>query len=566
VGCALLTACSAGDGTVLRVRATLLPECSATGVTLVQLEALDDATPRAASFVEVRPDVGQDLPDLPATAALFLARARGSDGEIRAHGLLARAGDEAVGALFPVDRACGLSSEAGGANTLVPALGAVVAGSLRQTVVVGGVTADGVARADLLVLDGVRGEVFRLGMRRRRSAPAVAFVGDRVVVAGGEADGAVWEDAEVVDLAPRPPLFADALALSEPRTHASAVVLASGGVLLVGGGRGATLSRALEVIDPSLRTTTTLDLASLSRGRLDPVVLRLATGEILVTGGSDAAGTPVADVEILSADARTSARFDAAPTPWVTGYALPSGAALLVRGEPLGKQWQVTLLRADGSTEALAPVDAGPSRPQLVAATDGAPFLFDGSLRRYDPWTGRFVSTVVATTATPLPLGQGALAFATPSGLTAQRFDLRHRLASDETLGLGSTQHLVPDPLTVLSNRTGLVLPGRARVAVADTDYGALHLRVAVGGFRELPAVELRTPLGALVARIAEDGACRYPTADGDALEIDRAADGALTLRIGSAESRCVAPPGRVLVTLVAQGRDAVVRGFTLRR
>lgn len=565
MGC-LLGACSAADGTVLRVRATQLPACAATGVTLVQLEALDDATPGPASFVEVRPDVGQDLPDLPATAALFLARARSSDGEIRAHGLLARAGDEAVGALFPVDRVCGLSAESGGANTLVPPLGAVVAGSLRQTLIVGGVSTDGVARADVLVLDGVRGEVFRLGMRRRRSSPAVAFVGDRAIVAGGEADGAVWEDAEIVDLGSRPPAMTDALALSEPRSHATAVVLGGGGVLLVGGGRGTTLSRALEVIDPGLRTTTTLDLASLSRGRLDPVVVRLATGEIAVAGGTDASGAPVPDVELLSADARTSARLDVAATTWITGYALPSGAALLVRGEPLAKQWQAALLRADGSLEALAPVDAGPSRPVLVAATDGAPFLWDGALRRYDPWAGRFVATTIASSASPLPLGQGALAFASPTGLTALRFDLRHRLASDETLGLGSTQHLVPDPLTVLSNRTGLVLPGRARVAVADTDYGTLHLRVAVGGFRELPAIELRTPLGVLVARIAEDGACRYPTAEGDALDVDRAADGSLTLRIGTAEARCTAPPGRVLVTLVAQGRDAVVRGFTLRR
>lgn len=533
----------------------------------MQLEALDDLPPRPGSFVEVQLGEAQDLPSLPPATVTFVARARAADGDLRMSGLLARDGDEAVGALFPVARACALTDAVGVATSFVPPDGAVFASSLRHTALAGGVGADGVARSDVLVLDGVRAEVHRLGLRRRRAGAAVVVTDDAVLVLGGEAEGTAWEDGERLELSTRPPsLRGDPLRLSEPRAHAGAVQLASGKVLLVGGGRGAGLLRAMELLDPDKGTASTLDVAALTVGRLDPVVVRLATGEVLVLGGRDAAGAAVADLERISADARTSERTALAARPLVTAMALPSGPALVVRGAPGDAQWEASLVGADGAIEALAPVDAGGAAPVLVPGTDGAPFLWDGTLRRYDPWKGRFVASDVPVLARPWSLGQGALGFVGPGGLSGARFDVRHRLTADETLGLGSTAHLAPHPRTVQALRTGLVLPGGARVAITDTDYGAFHLTVSVAGFRELPAIELRTPLGGLVVRIAEDGACRTPTAEGNALEVVRAVDGTLILRIGDTQTVCAAPAGRVAVSLVAPGREAVVRGLTLRR
>lgn len=555
-----------------------LAECSSSEVSFVELEALDDRRPRATSFVEVPLGEPRELPGLPADARAFVARAHATDGRLVAWGVLNVEDDAARGPLFPLGVACRLLDAQAQPVSFPPMVAPSRGSDGTTTAFAGGREADGQARADLVLVDPRR--VVRLGMRRRRAQATVVIVGDRVIVAGGEASSALWEDAEVIvagTLAPDP------LLLAEPRAEAAGVALPSGEACLVGGRglRGAL--RTLEALDPSRRVSRSIDLASLARPRIAPVALRFATGELAVFGGRDDAGQPVPDVEVF--DPTATRRLAVLPLPAYTaleGVALSSGALLAVGRDASGVV--ALLLRPDGVESLPRPAVTG--APHLVPGTDGAPLLVADVAARYEPFTGTFAAMALPALvdpATAFPYGPGAFAWlgAAADGaatVRALRFDVRTPWVSDpESLGLGSTDHLVPDRLGVTVGREGLVLPPGARVAVADATYGAFSLRLGAAG-RELPDLELRDARGGLVALVtlvtpgagpavaAGEAACSWPidTSAADTTLTRRA--GELFLRAGAAERRCAAPEGRVTLTLVARTGEARVRGLTIER
>ncbi len=563
------------------IEAIKLPGCPLDDVVALELSALDDGPPSAAAFAEVSLSAPSDLPTFPASARAFVARGRDAAGALVAWGVFDVDDRGARGPLFRVGRPCSLLA------ARVPALPSPSVGaSDRWVLLAGGHEPRGVARSDLVAIDARAAAVTRSGLRRRRAGATVIVLDRGAVVAGGESDGAAWEDAEWIDTTVTPPSVSrDAVALAEPRAMAAGVRLVSGEGLLVGGVGPRGPLATLEAFDPVRRAVRTVDLARLSRPRRSPVAVRLLGGAIAVLGGFDASGAPVPDVEVF--DPTAARRLVTLPLPArerVTATSLPSGAALVVRGDA-GSDLEPVLLRVDG-IEAWPAPPAGPEAPRLVAATDGAPLLWDGAFRRYDPWTGRFREAPLPGSfrpdvgIEPLPLADGAGAVVRAADetagsgptfeLAAVRYDVRTPWVVDpEPLGLGSTAHLVPDRLDVRVGREGLVLSPHARVAVADATYGAFTARLGASG-RALPAVELRTPDGALVARIGDEtpDECRWPVGLADTAEITRTVDGAIVVRIGDAASQCAprVAAERVTITLVAGAREARVRGLTVTR
>jgi hypothetical protein len=355
---------------------------------------------------------------------------------------------------------------------------------------------------------------------------------------------------------------------------------------LLVGGRGASSGSSvaldtLEAIDATTHAARSVDLARLATPRRSPRAVRLSTGAIAVLGGFDATDAPVPNVEIFSDDAMhltTTVTLPAAAT--VDAIALSSGA-LLVAVRDTGPA-DLSLVHFDGAigtVEHLLTDAAATAPPRLVAATDGRPVLWDGALHRVDTWTATLVDAPVALTpddatlSAPFAIGLGVVAVAhrTTDALTfsATRYDVRNALSVDPELGLGSTAHLVQDRLGVQALRTGLEIPAGARIAVTDTTYGAFTLRLFASG-RDLPFVELRTPLGALVTRLGDD-ACPFPPGSADFADVVRDAEGTITLVVDDATRTCVptiatAPPPRVTLTLIATPSGASVHGLTVTR
>jgi len=548
-----------------------LPDCSLDDVATLELEALDDRAPRATSFIEVSVDKPVDMPTLPTDVSMFIARGRTRDGSVVALGLFSVRDGRAHGPLFRSATACALRGESGARAAFPPLLSPVVAASARFGILTGGRDGDGAARSDTIVVDGERGVATRLGLRRRRSGAAVAITGDTALVAGGAAGAELWEDAEIIAL-DRGEVLADPIRLAEKRADAAAVTLANGEVLIVGGRGPAGATATLEALHPARPIARTLDLASLSRPRRSPIALRLATGEVVVLGGVDDTGNPIDDVDVLDPlAAKRLGTLTLKRRATLSAIALPSGAALVVTSE--GASSSAFLVRADGVEALPSPSSGG----LLIAATDGAPFLFNGAFRRFDPFGGVFLDVpmppnlAIDPQIPPFAVAHGVLAVPRIEDsalvIRALRYDARPPLISEAgALGLGSTAHLSADRPGVMVGRDGLVMPSRARVTVADATYLGMSLRLSATG-RDRPAVELREEGGAIVARVDDDGACAWPTSDASASEIVREPDGELVVRVGAAERRCGKHgTARVLITLVAGSAEARVRGATITR
>lgn len=569
--------CGAPAAEVRPITARTLLDCPLRdGDPALELEALDDGEPRATSFVEVVAREPREVETLPQGARAFLVRGRGPGLTLTSLGILTVEGARASGPLYRASTACAFSDGAG-ARARFPVLEAPSVASVHGVAVIaGGRDRDGEARSDLILVDGLEGTATRLGLRRRRADNAVAIVGDRALVAGGSAGGSgggIWEDAEVIDLGTRA-VLPDAIALAEKRSHAAAVAMASGEVLLVGGAGPSGPLRTMEILDPTRRVTRTIDVASLARARKSPRAVRLSTGELLVVGGTDEAGAPVPDIEVF--DARGEQRLATWPLLALANVAvaaLPSGAALIVHAD--NDVTRAVLARADGVSVLPNPPHRG--RPRLVAATDGAPFLFDGSFTRFDPFAQTFAFVALPSalfpddSIAPFALDHGVIAALriedNALALRAVRYDLRPPLVSDaESLGLGSTQHLCPDRPGPTVLRDGLVISPRARVTITDATYRGFVLRLAASG-RDLPLVELRSEDSAIVARIG-DSACPWPSASAASSEITRERDGAIVVRVGDAVRSCapLLSRERVAITLIAGTAEARPRGVTITR
>ncbi|MEO7093425.1 MAG: hypothetical protein ABI175_09250 [Polyangiales bacterium] len=584
----VVPACGGDSPATRSIHALLLPECSVDDVQRIELEALDDLATRPASFAEVDPRGSTELVALPPAARIILARGRSKDGVVVSLGVLRADADggPAAGALFHDGRACGIPLSDGSAAQFPPFIHPAIGATDRYALLAGGRGADGSGRAEAIFIDGSRTEATRLsaGMLHRRDYAVVLPLGATLLVAGGRDDDHFWSDFEVLDTATRPLAFdRRALSLSEVRVESAGVVLTSGDGLLIGGmSNDGKALRSMEVIDARTFTTRIVDVATLGAARRGPSAARLATGDIAVVGGRDGPGAPVPDVEILTADARAARAIAFGAHASLDAIALPSGALLIASTDPPLATIDLWLVRLDGTVEALASAPAGGRAPRWLPGTDGAPFLWDGIFRRFDPWNATLVDAQLPIALVPDPdidpfvptpgviatarIVDGRLSF------LATRYDVRTELTTDETLGLGSTAHLSPDRHDgIVVNRSGIELPGGARLAITDVTFAAFTLRLGGGG-RELPDVELRDEQGALVTRIGEGAlaGCAWPPGLAETTaEVVRSETGAIEVRVGKVSVVCAPPTAalrRVSITLVASSSAASIHGITVSR
>ena len=385
---------------------------------------------------------------------------------------------------------------------------------------------------------------------------------------------------------------ANVVTLAQPRSRHGAVVLVSGETLLIGGEgpSGAPLA-TLEAVSPADRSARIAGLATLSQPRAKPVVLRLDDDSVFVGGGS-AGGAPVGVLEWLTPDASKATRirenlvlaeshgFAAMPGGGVlgVGVCVPEGAGSCTGDLP---KKSVVWFREDGSADVLPALPFAPSRVALIAAGQGAPWLFavgpSGPVyRRFDPWTGVFDEPESfpklgpdADLAAPLGVDAGAFVWLerdAGAALSGFRHDVRGTYSRDVApLLLSGREHVAPSRLPsgvsksgIEYSASGLGLRGDGALAVvADTSYAAVDLALTLTSGPP-PLVML----GAV--------ACAWPSLDdavpGETVDVRRRG-AEVTLERGGTRQSCAVGEGRLGVALAAQGsRTSFVRALEIRR
>jgi hypothetical protein len=490
-------------------------------------------------------------------------------------------------------------SQGGQAMTAFQGGGAILVAGLDP--LAGGVVSDA---AFALVWDTRTGErVPPNSLRTHRVSWATATpFGQGALVAGGldrkffplrYLDSAlVVRDGEVQE----PPI-----SIGDPRAEHGAVVLATGATLLVGGEdeRGVvdTLVSITPTETPPYGAADFFMLGSLARARKLPTVLRLSTDEVLVAGGVDASGNYVPTLEWFSQDGGRCRRDDACTSdpPELAGIedlafvALTGGGALAAGGVVAGTGVPangVFWIDNDGTVQtlrALTPQQRGSKRLRLVAAGDGAPWLWNGAAWfRFDPWQSTFVRADDAPDdgpdddlPAPLSVDPGLFVWLSRAGVASGgkgavlrgfRHDVRGPYTHDPDFLLADPRHIAPSrpPLAegaLWSDADGLHLSKSAGVVIADTTYGNF---VMSGETRDssLPALALGTwTIGA-----AAPGACLWPSA-GTRFTVTRSGRTVLVQVGDLAPASCTGPDGRVTIGLRGLGPEMVtVKGFTVER
>ncbi len=478
--------------------------------------------------------------------------------------------------------------------------------------VAGGASLDNIESGGALVASIRTGRVElvapeRQANQRRAFATATAMTtsdGERVLVAGGF-DPLAGDQLDALASAhlfdPIDAAFTRKIELIEPRARHGAVGLPGGGVLLIAGqDQSGFAKRTLEAIAPD-GTSSIAGLATLADARIAPRVLSLDDGRTLVLGGTRNGVEPATQAEWLTADGRAFARnpVELPPRLGAGTVALPGGSALVVGGcdTTLARDVEcpfspclagcvsrgVIWLTADGVRETLAPLDIDPGpRPLLVAASDGSPWLFGSTeVRRFDPWSGRFVTPSIdpgaiplSSLPPPLALEPGLFVWLHPreSGepvLRGLRHDVRGPLSRDVApLLLGDARHVAPNiPPSGTSiryePRSGLLLrDALGRAVVTDTRYADVRVEANVTA-GSLPIVYFGgTPVG--------DFSCPWPDSGGtqppETVVADRFS-GVVVLRRGGEFRRCPVPSERLTVALgVGPGETSTIRSVRIRR
>lgn len=438
----------------------------------------------------------------------------------------------------------------------------------------------------------------------RAFASVTAFGSELMLVAGG-----VDPTLSPSDLAAAPPLDTATeydvkkarfdrtrvIPLAQPRARHAAVVLASGETLLVGGaGPNGVALGTLEAVSPKDHASRSAGLATLKQPRIAPIALRLSDDRVFVGGGSSAVGT-VNVLEWLSPDARVLSFIqESFVVAEAHGFAaMPGGGVLAVgvcvpKGVPscLTPAQSVTWLRADGSADVLPSLSFAPTQVALVAANDGAPWLFARTSaavlwKRFDPWTGRFDEPKTRPLLgpdpdLPAPLGVDAGAFvwlerAGAPRLAGFRHDVRGPFARDVApLLLAGRENVAPNRFPSGVSQTGieysgagLGLSGEDTLAVvADTSYADFDL--------ELTLTSGPPPVVVLgVTRVGGDD-CPWRSLDaaapGEVLKLFRRGDQATLERSGERRA-CPIDSGRLSVGLSAAGPSAsFVRALEIHR
>jgi hypothetical protein len=499
---------------------------------------------------------------------------------------------------------------------------------------VGEDTADARAQGALSV-DVRTGEVALLPASQSPPSP-VAFAtltpfGDGLLLAGGEnptrgTDPATRErfaQAYPFDAATRS-FATEPVSLNWDRSRHGAVSLPDGSTLLVGGTAEGGLVRQLEAVFPGRSRSSILGLAALTSGRLGPTVLTLDDGRLVVGGGTASNGTPVGDIEWLSADGRAALEQRALPAlPNRAFIAMPGGGFLSVPGceeDGACASWEASWVNRSYDVESIpiavtarCPV---PERPLLAPAGEGTPLLLaryaDGSACswRFDPWPGdylttsdalarpRFVPELLAlepppnTRVSPLSVGKSAFLWASDSagGLGGLSFgnrgplsrDLLSLLARDDAAPL-RPRRLVPDrpvdPPDLEAGEARLFTRGALSLRsadalvtywVPDTRYEDVTVTLDLAPPSGATNLELAAPV--VVFGSTEVGGAAAPWPDSRDAAGSRASvtvrrrGSTATLTSGGISVRHSVEPGPAALGLRVGDAPVVVTGLTVER
>jgi hypothetical protein len=445
-----------------------------------------------------------------------------------------------------------------------------------------------------LALDATTGETskalerYGLGPTRRAFATATPF-GAGALVAGGldpsngapHGTGLAFLEDHFVEIN-----------LGPARAHHGAAVLASGETLLVGGvGETGVVLSSMVAVDPTTQTARFLNVGTLARARKDPVVLRLATDEILVAGGTDELDAPIATLEWFASDgsACIAPRGCVHPPQELVAragrafVALAGGGVLAAGGfdgsrQPARDVWWITEDTGPEALELLSVSQRGDGELRLVPASDGAPFLYNGSFwLRFDPWLTRFTALTSSPgdgpdndMPAPVAVDPGLFMWIARDQISGKskvrgfRHGVRGPFARDDGfLLLGDALHTAPDRPpgpggAVEFLPDGLHITHEARVVVTDTTYADVEISAATPA-SALPEVEL----GPLTIGVD----CPWPRASGKAFTIARAG-GNVSVEVDGQPTTCSGPPGRVSIALRGpeQGQAVVTKLAIARR
>jgi hypothetical protein len=388
--------------------------------------------------------------------------------------------------------------------------------------------------------------------------------------------------------------------IGDPRARHGAVVLASGATLLVGGEDDRGVIDTLVSIAPTETSpygvANFFMLGSLARARKLPTVLRLATDEIFVAGGLDAKGDYVPTLEWFSKDGAQCTHACTVDPPELAGLtdlafvALAAGGVLAAgglagAGTPSNA---VFWIGEDGAVERLAPLSAqqrGTKRVRLVAAGDGAPWLWNGDAWfRFDPWQNAFAAPDDAPDdgpdddlPPPLAVDPGLFVWLSRRGnevgktsatLRGFRHGVRGPYTHDPDFLLADPSHLAPSlPPRVdgelWADADGLHLAKAARVVIADATFGDVIVTGDTDG--ALPALDL----GGWAVGASSGEGCAWPAA-GSRFTVTRSGRTVLVKVDDGSNGKttsCAGPEGRVTIGIGGLGTDIVtVKRLTVER
>ena len=571
-----------------------LPDCDVENSDLI-LAALGDFAGAHAASVDVR---GTGVTDLPLD--LRGVEASTSPPALRGVGY-AEPPDDVHLTMWSTTHACRAleqdlvpPSQGGEAITAFDSGSAVIIAGLEPGV--GGVVSDAAFALAWDTRTGQKLPLPSLGANRVSWATATPF-GKGALVAGGIDrkffplrylnSALVYRDGAIQE-AP--------ISIGDPRAQHGAVVLASGATLLVGGedehGVVDTLVSITPTDVPPFGTADFFMLGSLARARKLPTVLRLSTNEILVAGGVDGNGDYVPTLEWFSEDGGKCPRAACTNEPRELAgltdiaFAALAGGGALAAGGFVGRAGLaangVWWIANDGALEALpslSPQQRGTKRLRLVAASDGAPWLWNGDAWfRFDPWQNVFFTPDAVPDdgpgddlPDPVPVDPGLFVWLSREGtadpaqrkaiLRGFRHGVRGPYAHDPDFLGADPRHLAPSRPPhrdgdVWADAEGLHLSEWAGVVVTDTTYG----NVVISGETMGPALPT-VQLGTLTVGVPSPEPCPWPGL-GTKFNVARGGSTVLVAVDGGPSKSCSGPSGRVSIGLHGLGAETV----TLKR
>lgn len=584
---------------VTPVRVHLAPGCGAGLPIDVQLEALGDFDPTPSTSDSVPGDGRNVALGFPESTRSIEARGQGAQERFAGVGLETQQGEFDI-LLWPEREACTLYEPPAAGSPYPSRTGGEALGVSRdrRTLLVAGgfVGTNDAARAAVVKLDTGLAEEVIDGMLPARAFATITEFGDGALLVAGGVDPS--SSAGALELAP--PLASASvfelesgrfdrstlILLAQPRARHAATALVTGETLLVGGRSATGLPLAtLELVSPDDRSSKVAGLATLRRPRIAPVAFTLDDGRVFIAGGTDSVGASVDTLEWLAPDgsAVVLERSGFATTGESTFAPLPGGGVLAVGVCPPASSEckeparRVLRLRADGTADTLPDLPLDAAAPVLLAAADGSPWLFTGSSdarsgRRFDPWSGAFVTPAFRPTSGPsvsLPAAAvdgGSFAWledaTTHARVRGFRHDVRGELSRQVApLLLGSAAHVVPTraPDAELTyDGLGLLLDGSgAKVVVTDLTFADVTLTLTLAS-----GTPPRLALGSAVVGSSD---CPWPEGDDPTLVVARKAS-ELRVSRGSRTASCPGPSGRVGIALSAPGALSRVRAIELSR